>query len=202
VQGAGKADINFQTLGVDSISLTAHKLGGPQGIGALVYDPALNLKPLIRGGGQEMGRRPGTPNISGASSFAAAAQVCMETMDKKTEKLNALRDKMECAITQRYQQVQIASSSADRLAGTSRIILPNVTAETQIMYLDLAGICVSSGAACSSGVAKSSRSLEAMGYDISHSGCSIRVGMSWQTTDDDIDTFIKTYGKMVAQLSK
>ena len=202
VQGAGKAPVNFSMLGANSISLTAHKIGGAQGIGALVYDPALNLTPLVRGGGQEKSQRPGTPNISGAVSFEVASKKCLETMDEKTKRLNDFRDKMEQAITSRYQQVIIASSEAERLAGTSRLILPNVSSEKQVMFMDLNGICVSAGAACSSGVVKPSASLKAMGYDEAHVGSSIRVGMGWKTTEADVDTFIEVYCKMVDSLDK
>ena len=200
VQGAGKCHIDFSTLGVQSISYTAHKIGGAQGIGALVYDPALNLNPIIRGGGQERSQRPGTPNISGAVSFEAAANKCLATIEEKAAKLDALRDKLEREVTARHKQVIIASGTAVRLPGTSRFILPGVSSEKQVMFMDLNGVCISAGAACSSGVVKPSQSLLSMGYSTQDAESSIRVGMGWKTTEQDIDGFIEVYSKMIAAL--
>ncbi len=202
VQGAGKDYIDFTTLGVQSISIGGHKMGAVQGIGALIYDSALNLIPLIRGGGQEKSQRPGTPNAPGAASFAVAAEKCFATMDEKMKRLNFLREYMERIITERYQQVIVASKEKNRLAGTSRFILPGVPSEKQVMFMDLNGVCVSAGAACSSGVVKPSASLIAMGYSEELAGSSIRVGMSWATTQEDIDVFLDTYEKMVNTLVK
>ena len=202
VQGAGKCHIDFASLGVQSVSYTAHKIGGAQGIGVLVYDPALNLKPLIRGGGQERAQRPGTPNISGAVSFEAAANKCLATIETKTTNLNALREKLEREITAKYKQVIIASAGAVRLPGTSRLILPGVSGEKQVMFMDLNGICISAGAACSLGVAKPSQSLMSMGYSKEDAGSSIRVGMGWSTTEQDVDSFLEAYSKMIDALAK
>lgn len=202
VQGVGKTPIDFNVLSAQTLSLTAHKIGGAQGIGALVYDPSIALTPLVRGGGQEDGRRPGTPNISGAASFEAAAKVCIQTMEYKSKRLNKLRSLMEAEITRRHQQVHVISQGAERLAGTSRLLLPNVPAEEQVMFMDLNGICLSAGAACSSDATRTSNFLLAMGYNKNMSKCSIRVGMGWNTTDDDIQHFIATYGTMVETLTK
>ena len=202
VQGAGKCEIDFAKLGVQSISYTAHKIGGAQGVGALVYDPALNLNKLIRGGGQERAQRPGTPNIPGVVSFEVAANKCLATIDTKAAKLNALRERLEREVMARHQQVIVASAGAVRLPGTSRLILPGVTSQEQVIFMDLNGICVSAGAACSPGVVKPSQPLLAMGYSKEEAESSIRVGMGWSTTEEDVDGFIEMYSKMITKLVK
>ncbi len=202
VQGAGKTNIDFNDLGVDSLSIAAHKMGGAQGIGALISKQGLKLDSLIKGGLQEMGKRPGTPNISGAASLQAAAQVCMQTMNVKSERLNRLREKFETEITTRNQQVIVASSGADRLVGTTTLILPEVKSDKQVMFMDQKEIYVSAGAACSAGIIKDNRSLKAMGYAPHHSQCGIRICMGWNTTDEDIEQFIAAYNEMAQKLSK
>ncbi|MGB1360890.1 MAG: cysteine desulfurase family protein [Alphaproteobacteria bacterium] len=202
VQGFGKDEIDFNTLGAHSISITAHKMGGVQGIGALIYDRALGLNQLMRGGGQEKGIRPGTPNVSGIVGFGIACDICRETMDSKTKHLNDLRDYMESEVVKRCQTVEVVSAGGERLAGTSRLIMPNVSAEKQVMFMDINGICVSSGAACSSGVVKEVRTLVEMGYEKGYVDCSIRLGMSFATTKEDIDKFINVYCDMYSSMAK
>ncbi|MFL2659991.1 MAG: cysteine desulfurase family protein [Alphaproteobacteria bacterium] len=202
VQGAGKRKIDFISSGANSMSITAHKIGGVQGVGALIYNRALNLNPLMRGGGQEKQMRPGTVNVAGCVSFGVACDICVDTMDEKTEKLDYLRDYMESEITARCPRVEIVAKDVDRLTGTSRIIMPNVNSEKQVMFMDLKGICVASGSACSSGVVKESGALRAMGYDKSCIGSSIRIGMSFATSKDEIDKFIKIYCDMYDKMAK
>ena len=201
-QGVGKTEIDFNNIGCQSMAFTAHKIGGVQGIGVLVYDRALDLNPILKGGGQEKSARAGTLNVGGIVGFGLACDICNDTMAEKTANLNELRDYMESSIIKNCQSVEIVSNSADRLIGTSRFIMPNVSGEKQVMFMDLKGICISSASACSSGVVKTSPSLMAMGYGDGQADCSIRVGMSPATTKDEIDTFIDAYCEMYSNLGK
>ncbi len=197
VQGAGKIPLDFQTMGVQSMAIAPHKFGGIQGIGALIYDPALNLRPLLFGGGQENGVRPGTVNLPAAVGFGVAAHICVETMAQKTAHITALQQHMENRIVCEIPDAVIIASGVPRLPGTSRIVIPGLAAEKQVMMLDLQGICVSSGAACSTAVLRESEALKNMGYPPSYAQCSIRVGLCWHTQQADIDRFLRTYIDMV-----
>jgi Cysteine sulfinate desulfinase/cysteine desulfurase and related enzymes len=191
VQAAGKMSISLRTLGVHLLSLSAHKLGGPPGVGALVVDPALPFTPLLRGGGQERRRRAGTENLPGIAGFGAAAAVAQHLTD--TNRLARLRDRIEHAITTRCPTARIFGRDAPRLPNTSCIAMPGVDAETQVIGFDLAGIAVSAGAACSSGKVGTSHVLQAMGVGEDLAGCSVRVSLGWTTTDDDADRFVAVW---------
>ncbi|GAB5389896.1 MAG: cysteine desulfurase family protein [Alphaproteobacteria bacterium] len=161
VQALGKIDVNLTDLGVDLASLSAHKLGGPPGIGALVARSHVPLKSWIVGGGQEKRRRAGTENLPGMAGFAAATTAAIAQMDAQTQTLAQMRDRIEASA--REAGAQLFAQSVPRVTNTTVLGLPGLKAETQVMRMDLAGFCVSAGSACSSGKVTASHVLTAMG---------------------------------------
>lgn len=184
VQGLGKIDLDFDGPGLDLMSLSAHKIGGPTGVGALIQREGIPANPLSRGGGQERGRRPGTENVSGIVGFGAAAAVADPA--GFAAHCRPLRDLLESRIRAELPHAVIVAGTAERLANTTCLAIPGQIAETQVMALDLKGIAISAGAACSSGKVKASHVLEAMGAS-DLAGCAIRVSSGWATTSDDIE---------------
>jgi cysteine desulfurase len=177
VQSAGRRPSGLEALGADSLALSAHKLGGPQGIGALVAGPRTRIVRDLPGGGQEHGRRAGTQNLIGAAGFGAAAQASAVRRD-----LRAGRDEAAAALA--GAGAVIIGAGAERLDDVLCIAAPDFASELQVMGLDLAGVRVSAGAACSSGKVRPSRVLEAMGLgDLA--GCAIRLSGGWSTTAED-----------------
>ena len=195
VQALGKIPVDRDGLGVDLISLSAHKIGGPTGIGALVVRDGLALRPAIVGGGQELGRRSGTENGPGIAGFGVAADAAVAELDDAV-RLAALRDDMEARIARVAPQTRFFSVRAQRLANTSCLSMAAVPAETQVMALDLAGVCVSSGSACSSGKVRASHVLAALGAGEAESGEAIRVSLGRTTTPDDIDRFVDAWSQL------
>lgn len=192
VQAAGKIVIDREALGADYLTLSAHKLGGPQGIGAIILAPTAPLRALVTGGGQELSRRSGTENVAGIAGFGAAAMEAMVGLGDM-DRLQALRDRLEREVLAGANDIMIAGGGAERLANTSCIIMPGVKGETQVMHFDLNGVCISSGSACSSGKVKVSHVLTAMGYSEAEAECSIRVSLGYKTTDEDIDRFLQAW---------
>jgi cysteine desulfurase len=192
VQALGKIPVSFAELDVDMMSLSAHKLGGPQGVGALIIRDGLSLTPLQRGGGQERGRRAGTENIAGIAGFGAAAALAAEAVAAAPE-LAAMRDDIEARLRTAVPDAIIYGADAPRLPNTSCIGLPGVTNEVQVMALDLAGVAVSAGSACSSGKLTPSHVLQAMGATDDAAASAIRVSLGWRTSADDCDRFIETW---------
>lgn len=199
VQAAGRIKIDFSALGIDYMSLSAHKFGGPHGIGALIYRKGKLPKAFLKGGGQERRVRAGTENIAGIAGFAEAARLARENMEA-FQKLGALRDKLENGIQEISPAATIYSQNAKRVANTSCFGLPGIPAETLLMNLDLGGIAVSSGSACSSGVVKSSPVIRAMGASDKQAASTIRISLSWQSTQEDIDHFLKIWSNIVERL--
>ncbi|MBS0224312.1 MAG: cysteine desulfurase [Proteobacteria bacterium] len=189
VQGAGKADVDFHGLGVDYLSLSAHKFGGPSGIGALVVRDGAPLLPDRRGGGQERYRRAGTENIAGIAGFGVAA----EEAARSSSDVAPMRDRLESELLRIGPGAVVHGADAPRLGNTSCISMPGVKAETQVMALDLAGICVSAGAACSSGKVGRSGVLEAMGVPAAQAAAAIRISVGWNTTSGDIERLIAAW---------
>jgi cysteine desulfurase len=198
VQAAGKIMIERNALGVDYLTLSAHKLGGPQGVGAIVLAPTAPLKALVTGGGQELSRRSGTENVAGIVGFGVAALEAMAGLGEMP-RLEALRDRLEEEILRQGNDMLVAGKAGNRLANTSCLVLPGVKGETQVMHFDLAGICVSSGSACSSGKVKVSHVLSAMGFAPEVAECSIRVSLGYGTTDGDIDAFLAAWQALYAR---
>lgn len=195
VQAAGRMRFDLAVLGCDSLALSSHKLGGPAGAGALLLTPdaAQHVRPLIAGGGQERGRRGGTPALAAIAGFAAAA-----TADYDRDAIAGLRDAAEPAA---IGCGAVVCGGRERLANTTCLALPGVRADTQVIALDLAGVAVSAGAACSSGKVARSHVLEAMGLG-ELAGQAIRVSLPWNTTSADIDAFALAYRSMVARLAR
>jgi len=195
VQALGKVDVDFAALGVDLMSLSAHKIGGPQGVGALIAAKTVELTALNAGGGQENGLRGGTQNLPGIAGFGAAAERAgAELADVAT--VRALRDQLEARIQAIAPDATVIAAHVDRLPNTSYVVMPGVDAETQIMAFDLAGICVSAGSACGSGKTKSSPVLAAMGVAQDSARSAVRVSLSHTSTADDIDTFISAWSAL------
>ena len=182
VQALGKIPVNVGLLGADLMTLSAHKLGGPVGAGALVVRDGLAVEPLLHGGGQELRRRSGTENIVALSGFGAVAQL-------RQPHVKALRDRLEAAL----EGAQIFGADAERLPNTTCFALPGLKAETLLMGFDLAGVALSSGSACSSGKVAKSHVLAAMGVAPEISEAAIRVSLGWDTTEDHIDQFIAAW---------
>jgi len=199
VQAAGKMEIDVARLGADTLSLSAHKLGGPQGIGALVIGDSVELHPMLKGGGQERGWRAGTENMPAIRGFGVAARLAREDL-AAMQALGALRDAMEERLLRLAPDVVVMAPGAGRLPNTSCVALPGIPAETQIMALDLAGIAVSAGSACSSGKVRPSRVLRAMGASAEIAGSAIRVSLGWRTAPEDIEHFVDGWTTMVARI--
>ena len=201
VQAAGRIPIDFAGLGVDYLSLSAHKFGGPQGVGALIFRSGLEPPPLLHGGGQERRARAGTENVAGIIGFGEAARIAQKELGSFQE-LSNLREKLEREVKKISPDVIIYGENAPRVANTTCLGLPGVPAETLLMHLDLAGIAVSSGSACSSGVVKTSPVIRAMGASEKEAASTIRISMSWQTRAGDIDHFLKIWSKIITRLDE
>ena len=187
VQALGKVPVNFGLLGVDMMTLSAHKLGAPVGAGALVIRDGLAINPLVHGGGQELRRRAGTENLAALAGFGAVAQAKMNVA--------ALRDRLEEAL----DGAVIFGRGAERLPNTTCFAMPGMHAEMLLMALDLEGIAVSSGSACSSGKVATSHVLAAMGVAPEISRAALRVSLGWDTTNNHIDHFIAAWRKIVSR---
>jgi cysteine desulfurase len=193
VQALGRLPLDVSSLGADLVSLSAHKIGGPSGVGALYLHDGVALKPLIVGGGQERGRRAGTENLPGIVGFAAAAQLAAAEQPAEAERLGALRDRLEARIRADRPEAVLFGIETRRLPNTCCVALPGVAAERQVIALDLAGVAVSAGAACSSGKVRASAVLSAMGVAADLAGSAIRVSLGWQTKAEDIDRFMAAW---------
>ncbi|UPY36874.1 aminotransferase class V-fold PLP-dependent enzyme [Sediminicoccus sp. KRV36] len=196
VQSAGRLGLDAGSLGAHSIAISGHKLGGIPGAGALILAPGLYLPPLIAGGGQERGRRGGTEPLP---AIAALGGALSEAYD--APRMTRLRDAIEKGLEALDPRIVIAGQSAPRLPNTSLAILPGVPAETQVIALDLAGVRVSAGAACSSGKVATSHVLAAMGFG-AHAGSGIRISLPWNAPDDAPARFLGAYAAMLARLNR
>ncbi|WP_316977931.1 cysteine desulfurase family protein [Shumkonia mesophila] len=198
VQAAGRLPLDMKSLGVHMMTLSAHKIGGPQGIGALLVEEGVSIEPLLRGGGQEGRRRAGTQNLPGAAGFGAAARVAMAQLAAGGVPA-AWRDRLEAALKGVEPDLRIFGEGAPRLANTSCLAAPGMPSETQVMALDLAGIAVSAGAACSSGKVGPSRVLTAMGGG-ELANAAIRVSFGWTSRDADVDAFVAAWTALRARI--
>lgn len=195
VQAFGKIPVNCALLGVDLLSVSAHKLGGPQGVGALVIRDGLAVSPLIRGGGQELRRRAGTENVAAIAGFAAAVKAAGETESD----IKALRNQVESAIAQGPGKVSVFGKGVERLPNTVCFALPGLAADTALIAFDLEGVAVSSGSACSSGKVAASHVLKAMGAAEDAVASAIRVSLGWNTTDEDVNRFIESWQRIAGR---
>jgi cysteine desulfurase len=189
-QGFGKIPFAFNWLRVTMGLISAHKLGGPKGVGALVVKRGTEVPAQLRGGGQEMGRRAGTENIIGIAGFGAAAEAAARDMaDGVWGRVAELRDGLEAALASDAPDTIFAGQAAPRLPNTTCLVTPGWKGETQVMQMDLAGFAVSAGSACSSGKLRASRVLRAMGFDEMASASAIRVSLGPTTTMDEVMRF-------------
>jgi cysteine desulfurase len=192
VQAAGKLALEAEAMGADLVTLSAHKIGGPPGVGALVATGGIELTPLFRGGGQEQRRRAGTENLLGIAGFAAAAAAAAAKM-AAYERVAALRDGLETEIAAIAPEALVLGAAAPRLPNTSAIAMPGVAAETQVVALDLDGVMVSAGAACSSGKVGPSHVLAAMRVDPEIAASTIRVSLGWSSDEAEIAHFLRSW---------
>ena len=198
VQGAGRQPLDMRRLGCTLMTLSAHKLGGPMGVGALVVAGGWDIAPLIRGGGQERGRRAGTENVPAIAGFGAAAGAAMaEAATWAT--VGMLRVQAEHRLAAIAPDAVIYAAAAPRLSNTICISMPGVPAATQVMALDLAGVMVSAGAACSSGKVRRSHVLDAMGVPEREAECAIRISLGWNTSSAEIDHLVEAWGALYAR---
>ena len=196
IQAAGKVPVSMDVIGADLLSLSAHKLGGPPGIGALVLREGIELQATIRGGGQERGRRAGSENLPGIAGFAAAAEAAAAAGLAEYDRVRTLRDNLNAEVLEIAPDAVAVGADAARLPNTSALAMPGVSAETQVIALDLDGVMVSAGAACSSGKVGPSHVLAAMGMPAEISGSTIRVSLGWSTTEADIAHFVEAWTKL------
>jgi cysteine desulfurase len=201
VQAAGKVRIDMDRLGADMLSLSAHKIGGPKGVGALVLKPSVSVEPLLKGGGQERRRRAGTENVAGIVGFGVAAELAMADL-AKADAIRALREALEKGVRAIAPDAVILSEGVERLPNTSCLAVPGAKAETLVIGLDLAGVSVSAGSACSSGKAEASHVLSAMGMAPELAQGAIRVSLGFGTTSHDIERFLGAYGELIKRLKQ
>ncbi len=193
-QGFGKLPLAFDWSGVDMALISAHKIGGPKGIGALVLRRGLDVDARIRGGGQEMGRRSGTENLIGIAGFgAAAAAAAQDLANGVWERVAQLRNILENSLDLDRNVTILVGKGADRLPNTTCLVTPGWKGETQVMQMDLADFAVSAGSACSSGKVASSAVLRAMGYDEREAGSAIRISIGPDTTEDEVLRFSEAW---------
>jgi cysteine desulfurase len=192
VQAAGRVAIDFATLGIQAMAVSAHKLGGPKGIGALILRDGIELPALIQGGGQERRRRGGTENIPGIAGFGAAAGAARQTIAER-DRIAALRDRLEAGVVALTPNAEVVSATADRLSNTTCVAVPGLSAETLVIRFDLAGFAISAGAACSAGKIGASSVLLAMGFPEATARSAVRISIGPTTTDREIDRFLDAW---------
>jgi cysteine desulfurase len=200
IQALGKIPLDIKSIGADLVTLSAHKVGGPKGAGAAVLaGDVQGLEPLLRGGGQELGRRAGTENVAGISAFGAATKAAMAALDGDTARLRNLKDRLEEGLKQTPGMI-VFSEDAPRLPNTTLFTVPGLRAETAVIGFDLAGIAVSSGSACSSGKVQPSHVLDAMGTGRELAQGAVRLSTGWSTSEADIDLALKAWRKLADAL--
>jgi cysteine desulfurase len=200
IQAFGKIPIDINEMNADLITVSAHKIGGPKGIGAVILaEGVLGFEPLLRGGGQELGRRAGTENVAGIAGFGAAVQRAMKVLKREAIRLESLRNRLEEGLLA-TPGVIVFSSDVERLPNTTLFAVPGLKAETAVIGFDLAGIAVSSGSACSSGKVQPSHVLEAMGFGPELAQGAVRLSLGWSTSETDVDHSIEAWRKLAGTL--
>ncbi len=198
VQLAGKLPVNFAESGLAMMSLSAHKMYGPKGVGALVVDRSIELEPLLYGGGQEKGRRSGTENVAAIVGFGVAAELALQEQSQRTIKLRNLRDRLEQGLAG-MPEVTLFAQEAERLPNTLQIGIEGMDGEMLLMQLDRKGIEVSSGSACSSEGKEPSHILIAMGVEPDLARSAIRVSLGLNNSEGDVDRFLKEFKQIVSR---
>lgn len=201
VQAAGRIGWDINAMGADLVTLSAHKIGGPKGVGALIGRTGLDaFKPLITGGGQERGARAGTENVAGIAGFGAAAAAACASLAAEAARMGALRERLETGLKAASPQVVVFGIEAERLPNTTLFAVPGMKAETAVIAFDLEGVAVSAGAACSSGKVQASHVLAAMGVPSQLARAAVRVSLGPTTTESDVDGFIAAWIKLSGSL--
>ncbi|TCK31675.1 cysteine desulfurase [Ancylobacter aquaticus] len=201
VQAAGRIPLSLPALGADLMSVSAHKLGGAPGVGALILaDPDLRPSPLIGGGAQERGRRAGSENVPAIAAFGAAALAASAAVEADGARINGLRERLEDALRCEFPELVLLVGDVDRLPNTSCLALPGVPAETIVIALDLAGVAASAGAACSSGKVAASHVLGAMGVSERIARSAIRLSFGWSSGEEDVDRALGVFRRVLPGL--
>jgi len=193
VQGLGKIEIDLDSLDVDLFSISSHKIGGPTGVGALLINTRNNISPEITGGGQEKNLRSGTENFLGIVGFGEAINEINNLAKICNSEIKNNRDLLEANLKKLSNEIKIFGEDTNRLANTCYFAYPSMTSENQVIALDQKGICVSSGAACSSGKVEPSHVLKAMQVDEKYIHSAIRVSLGWDSTKEQIETFFNIW---------
>jgi cysteine desulfurase len=200
IQAFGKIPFDINGLNADLATVSAHKIGGPEGVGAVILAEGLSgLEPLLRGGGQELGRRAGTENVAGIAGFGAAAKAAMGVLERDATRVEDLRNRLEHGLRQ-YAGIIVFSDDVKRLPNTTLFTVPGLKAETAVIGFDLAGIAVSSGSACSSGKVQPSHVLEAMGLGPDIAQGALRLSLGWSTSGAEIDRCLEAWRKLSGTL--
>jgi cysteine desulfurase len=207
IQALGKMIFDINSLKADLVTISGHKIGGPKGVGAVVLaDGVRGFEPLLRGGGQELGRRAGTENVAGIAGFGAAVKAAMGTLERDAIRLDNLRNRLEKGLRQapgvQASGVVVFSDDVPRLPNTTLFTVPGMKAETAVIGFDLEGIAVSSGSACASGKVQPSHVLKAMGFGPKIAQGAVRLSLGWSTSSADIDRCIEAWRKLAGTLLK
>ncbi len=198
-QAFGRIDLHAAELGADYLVLSSHKIGGPPGAGALVLSCDAPFAAPRRGGGQERGRRPGSENVAAIAGFGAAAEVVAKTWAGEAARVKSLRDRAERRLREEVRGIELVGDDAPRVANTAVFAVAGVKAETAVIAFDLSGVCLSAGAACSSGKVRRSRVLEAMGVKPAIMDGAVRVSFGWGSSDDDVDALLIAAARVAAR---
>ncbi|HEX4996985.1 MAG TPA: cysteine desulfurase NifS [Terriglobia bacterium] len=200
VQSTGKIPVDVKALKVDLYAVSAHKIHGPKGTGALIVRRGTTLKPLMTGGGHERNRRPGTENVAGIAGFGVAARMAREGLNEEMTRVRQMRDRLESGLRSRIELIHINGSGAERLPNTSNIMVDYAEGEGLVISLDLKGVAVSTGSACSSGSLEPSHVLTAIGKTPDEAHGSLRFSLSAMTTESDIDYVLEVLPGIVSRL--
>jgi cysteine desulfurase len=202
IQAFGKISFDINAMNADLATLSAHKIGGPKGVGAVVLaEGVLGLAPALRGGGQEQGRRGGTENVAGIAGFGAAAKTAVAALDRYAIRLESLQNRLEKGLRQ-TPDVIVFAENVPRLPNTTLFTVPGLKAETAVIGFDLAGIAVSSGSACSSGKVQPSHVLEAMGFGPELAQGAVRLSLGWSTSEANVDRCLEAWRTLADTLLK
>jgi cysteine desulfurase len=200
VQAAGKIATDPRQLRIDLLALSGHKLGAPQGTGALAVRQGLALAPLIAGGAQEKRRRGGTEAVAALAGFGAAAEAARIGHRQETRRMLRMRVRIESRLRDRLEGVTVHGAGAPRLPNTVNFRIPGVPGESLAIALDVAGIAISTGSACASGAVKPSHVMRAMGFDEEHARGAVRVSLGWSTTDEEVERFLDLLPEIAARV--
>ncbi|MBF0379454.1 MAG: cysteine desulfurase [Magnetococcales bacterium] len=202
VQSVAKLPVTLANIGADMISLSAHKFGGPKGVGALIINNRLKFPGILLGGSQERGRRAGTENLPGIVGFGAAADLLIDGQKDYADFLFGLRNQLEEKLSNLVPELVIFGNNSERLANTTAVGIAGLDGETLVMHMDMAGFAISAGSACGSGRTKASHVLTAMGYDGAIGQSAVRISLGWDTKAADIDKFVMVFSRTVKQLQQ